>query len=154
MLLQTLSTRWYFAGKLKPLPVFLTQVSPYGHWFGLTCCRREVTHIALTAPKQGNLLVANRGTLLHEMLHQFLHEKGDDTKHDGEPWRGEIMRLTREITGREVWAGKSTVRKQRGKDGRRSVRGNLPHPVTGVPSLTHCQIVHWPKSVGIKLGTL
>jgi hypothetical protein len=24
--------RLYFAGKLRPLPVFLTQVSPYGHW--------------------------------------------------------------------------------------------------------------------------
>jgi hypothetical protein len=43
----------------------------------------------------------------------------------------------------------------KGKDGRRrSVRGNLPHPVTGQPSLTQHDIAHWPHSIGIDLGTL
>jgi hypothetical protein len=142
--------RAYFGGRLRPLPIFLTPVSPYGHWVGLTCCG-VVTHIALTAPKQGDLLVAKRGTLLHEMIHQLLFETNEETGHDGEPWRREIMRLHKEITGKEIWAGAYTVFK--GKD-RKSVRGNKPHPETGAPSLTQGAIARWPHSVGIDLGAL
>jgi hypothetical protein len=147
--------RLYFAGKLKPLPIFLTPSMPYGTKVGWTCCLREVTHIALARPRNGTFLVADRGVLLHEMVHQFLHEQGDLTGHGGEPWRLEIMRLTLAIAGKDIWAGAYTVRKVKGKDGRRrSVRGNLPHPVTGEPSLSQCEITHWPHSLGIDLGTL
>jgi hypothetical protein len=144
----------YFGNRLKPLPIFLTPATPYGKRLGWTCCAREVTHIALAAPGKGRLLVADRNTLLHEMIHQFLHERGEDTGHDGEPWRREIMRLTLQITGKEVWAGAPTVGKRKLPDGSRaSCRHNRPHPETGAPSLTQCQIACWPHDgVGIDLG--
>jgi hypothetical protein len=45
--------------------------------------------------------------------------------------------------------------KERKADGRRvSVRRNLPHPETGTPRLDQYAIAHWPRSVGIHLGTL
>jgi hypothetical protein len=39
--------REYFAGRLKPLPVFLTPATPYGQRLGWCCSTPEVTHIAL-----------------------------------------------------------------------------------------------------------
>jgi hypothetical protein len=52
-------------------------------------------------------LVANNNTLLHEMVHQHLQERGDNPKHAGRPWCEEIMRLNKQITGREIWAGRT-----------------------------------------------
>jgi hypothetical protein len=146
--------RLYFGGRLRPLPIFLTPSAPYGKRIGWTCCGGAVTHIALCAPRHGTVLVADRCTLLHEMIHQCLHEGGEfpcpDGPHSG-PWCREIMRLHRQITGKEIWAGRYTV--QKGKD-RRSVRGNLPHPDTGRPSIPQAEIARWPHDSGIKLGPL
>jgi hypothetical protein len=143
----------YFGGRLRPLPIFLTPTTPYGHLVGWTCCGGAVTHIALAAPKDGHVLVAGRGCLLHEMVHQALHEAGEDIRHKGEPWCREIMRLHRLITGEEIWAGASVVRKVRDADGvRRSKRYNQPHPETGAPGLGQRDIAGWPGSAGIRLG--
>jgi hypothetical protein len=141
----------YFGGRLKPLPIYLTQTSPYGHWIGVTCYAEAVTHIALTVPSIGRVLVADRGTLLHEMVHQFLYESGENPNHNGEPWRREVMRLHQRLTGTEVWAGAPTVAKV---NGRHSRRLNRPHPETGVASLTQGAIARWPHSVDIDLGSL
>jgi hypothetical protein len=141
----------YFGNRLKPLPIFLTRSTPYGHMVGWTCCAQEVTHIALADPSKGEILVADCNTLLHEMVHQLLHERGENHKHAGEPWRREIMRLTLQITGKEIWAGAPAV----GKDkGRASYRFNRPHPETGAPSLTQDAIARWPHGTGIRLGEL
>jgi hypothetical protein len=145
----------YWGGRLRPLPMFLTQVSPYGHWVGLTCISPSVRSIALTCPASGQVLVADRGVLLHEMTHQHLWEQGLCGKHDGQPWRDEIMRLNRSLTGKDIWAGAPTVVKEKDGDGaRRSVRLNRPHPVTGQPSLSQADIARWPGSAGINLGPL
>jgi hypothetical protein len=145
----------YFGGRLRPLPLFLTPVSPYGTWLGLSCGGTEVRSLALTCPKQGEVLVANRGVLLHEMVHHSLFERGVTSKHDGEPWRLEIMRLTQALTGRDVWAGAYVVAKEKVQGGgRRSVRRNRPDPATGRPSLTQAEIAGWPASIGVDLGAL
>jgi hypothetical protein len=147
--------RRYFAGELEPLPIFLTPATPYGRMVGWCSCAGGERAIALAAPRRGTKLVADRGTLLHEMVHQLLFERGECTRHAGEPWCRELMRLHKQITGEEVWAGKYTVRKVRtAGGGRGSVRGNLPHPDTGAPSLIQAQIARWPHSVGIRLGAL
>jgi hypothetical protein len=147
--------RVYWEDKLKPLPIFLTPTSPYGHWIGLTCCSETVTHIAMTAPRVGKVLVADRNTLLHEMIHQYLFETGQDPKHEGEPWRKEIMRLHELLTGETIWAGAYTVKKVRQANGRRkSVKGNRAEPRAGRPSITQGEIARWPQSLGIRLGSL
>jgi hypothetical protein len=147
--------RLYFGGRLLPLPIFLTPVMPYGRMIGWTCCGGAVTHIALAAPRNGRFLVADKNTLLHEMLHQFLHESKEDPKHAGAPWCREIMRLTKQITGKNIWAGPYTVRKVREGDGRRSMRVNLAEPGTGRPSIEQKIIARWPHDgLGINLGTL
>jgi hypothetical protein len=145
----------YFGGRLAPLPIFLTPVSPYGHWVGLTCISKSVTHIALTAPRDGTRLVADRDTLLHEMVHQYLFEAGVCPHHAGGPWRWEIMRLHKQITGQDIWAGKYTVAKRvTDHSDRVSVRTNAPHPRTGQASLGQQQIARWPHGTDIKLGPL
>jgi hypothetical protein len=147
--------RRYFGGQLRPLPIFLTPTSPYGHWVGLTCISAAVTNIALTCPREGEVLVADRGVLLHEMTHQGLFERGISHKHKDQSWCDEIMRLHRLLTGQEIWAGAYTVAKKRTADGgRSSVRCNRPHPQTGAPSLAQGDIARWPHSVGIDLGRL
>ena len=147
--------RAYFGGRLRPLPIFLTPATPFGRRIGWTCCGGAITHIALAAPTRGTVLVADRCTLLHEMVHQHLHEKGEDFKHAGEPWRREIMRLHLALTGREIWAGKSSVGKKITEDGDRvSVRANVPHPETGEASLSQAAIARWPYGARIDLGPL
>jgi hypothetical protein len=147
--------RLYFADELLPLPIFLTATMPYGRMIGWTCCADAVTHIALASPNDGTILVADRGVLLHEMIHQFLHERGERFGHQGEPWRREIMRLHLQITGKTIWAGAYTVGKRPGLDGiRRSARFNRPDPATGRESIGQMQIASWPGSLKIRLGSL
>jgi hypothetical protein len=147
--------RLYFANELQPLPIFLTPTMPYGRMLGWTCCGNAVTHIALSSPKDGNVLVADRGVLLHEMIHQFLHERGEFPKHQGQPWCREIMRLHLQITGQSIWAGAYVVRKKKDANGgRQSVRLNQPDRETGRESITQTQIAGWPGSLKISLGHL
>ena len=149
----------YFSGKLEPIPIVLTNTSPYGHWLGCTHCnriRRRAHLIQLTMPAQARILVADRGVLLHEMIHQHLAERGDSPKHDGHPWCAEIMRLHYEITGRRIWATPATVAKlPAAKKGgkRKSIRRQTDDPATGLPSLDPAQIATWPHSTGLKLGS-
>jgi hypothetical protein len=77
--------------------------------------------------------------LLHEMVHQFLFERGENPKHAGASWRREIMRLTKSISGREIWAGPSKTMRVNGL----VVRMNAPHPETGESSLPQKIIARW-----------
>jgi hypothetical protein len=93
----------------------------------------------------------DNGTLLHEMVHQLLFERGEDAAHLSKGWRCEIMRITKLITGAEIWAGPSVVRRIDG----RATRFNAPNPETGPQSLTQAVIARWPHDeFGINLGTL
>ena len=70
----------HFGGKLQPLPITIVNTSPYGHWLGLTCGSLNRTHlIQLTMPTEAGQLVADRGVLLHEMIHQCLVERGESS---------------------------------------------------------------------------
>lgn len=150
----------YFNGKLEPIPILLVSTSPYGHWLGCTYCahlRRRAHLIQLTWPTQGKVLIADKGVLLHEMIHQGLAENGQSPKHEAEPWCGEIMRIHEAITGRRIWATpdrvvKLPMDKTTGK--RKSARIQDDDPVTGAPSLGRMEIATWPHSVGLRLGTL
>jgi hypothetical protein len=131
----------YFGGRLNALPLHFVPTTPYGNLIGWTCCQGAVTHIALCEPREGKHLIADRRTLLHEMIHQGLHESGRNIRHKGQPWRDEIMRLHLLITGQPLWAAARIV----GKDEKRkSVARLRPHPETGQLSITQQQIARWP----------
>jgi hypothetical protein len=66
-------------------------------------------------PKDHDILVADNSTLLHEMVHQFCFERGEYARHDGEPWRRKIMRLTPLLGGEPIWAGRSTTVRRKGR---------------------------------------
>jgi hypothetical protein len=147
----------YFDGMLRPVPLVITNTQPFGKRIGF--CSYNINAagrtITLNVPSQKHLgrqyqLLADNGTLLHEMVHQFLFERGEDPAHLSKDWRREIMRLTRQIDGREIWAGRSmTVRRDK-----RVIRINAPHPETKEPSLSQDAIARWPHTIGIDLGYL
>lgn len=152
--------RLYFGGKLRPIPLVLTQTQPFGKrvafcsYSGPAAGGRTIT---LNVPKDHNHLLADNDTLLHEMVHQCLNERGAPAGHDSEGWRREIMRLNKLIAGREIWAGRSTTKRVEGEDGKLSkvVRLNLPCPEHGRTSLTQMEIATWPHSCGgLGLGRL
>ena len=144
----------YFAGALKPVPIVLTYTQPYGKRLAFCSYNPGLSGrtITLNVPKFGARLIADNRTLLHEMVHQYLFERGEYPSHDGEGWRREIMRLNQELTGTDIWAGRSKTVRQDGK----VVRINTPHPVTGMASLTQMQIARWPHDhdPSIRLGKL
>jgi hypothetical protein len=129
----------YFDGVLRPVPLVITNTQPFGKRLAFCSYNPDSTGrtITLNVPKAHKSLLADNDTLLHEMVHQFLFERGEDAAHDGQPWRREIMRLTKQITGREIWAGRSmTVRRDK-----RVIRINVPHPKTKEPSLHYSAVL-------------
>jgi hypothetical protein len=148
----------YFAGALRPVPLVITNTQPFGKLLAFCSYNPNTTGrtITLNVPKYKHTgrryeLLANNDTLLHEMVHQLLFERGEYAGHDGEPWRREIMRLTKQITGREIWAGRSMTVRQNN----RIVRINTPHPETKEASLPQAAIARWPHDgLGIALGHL
>lgn len=148
----------YFESRLRPVPITLVATSPHGHWLGLTSgmrpgnghavCRCHL--LQLTYPASGRQLIADRGVLLHEMVHQALVEAGLYPSHDGEPWRNEITRLHGALTGERLWCAYDQVRKVDGK----SVRVPRPAPESGMRSIEQAEIARWPRSLGIELGAL
>jgi len=143
----------FFGGALRPVPILLVATSPHGHWLGLThgSHERAVHRIELTNPGRKRVLVARRATLLHEMIHQHLVERGEDPHHDGEPWRREITRMHAElIEGERLWCAYDQVKKINGS----SVRVPRPAPEPGMRAIAQKDIARWPRSVGIDLGKL
>lgn len=158
----------YFDGKLQPIPICIVQSPPYGHWLGCTACnmtRKRAHLIQLSYPKgtfkhgrhyQPPVLVADRATLLHEMIHQHLVELGKDPGHDTPGWCAEVMRLHRVITGVKIWAAQEKIGKTKMVDGHRSSRRYQPKdPETGATSLDWGSIARWPiGKLATELGPL
>ena len=120
----------YFNNTLKPLPIVPTAILPYGHCVAYTRGSRGVAnHIMLAAPKQGEVLVADKGVLLHEMIHQHLFETGKDPSHAGKPWCDCIVRLNKQIGRKAIHAAPDKF----GKDAdRRSFRFKPVCEATGL----------------------
>lgn len=141
----------YFEGKLRPIPIVVTNTQPFGR--RLAFCSHGTTGrtITLNYPRQALALVADNGTLLHEMVHQHLSEIGEDPKHVSAAWRREIMRLHQQITGTRIWAGRSML--MRDPASKRVIRVNEPGE-GGSASLTQGAIATWPHDQNIDLGKL
>lgn len=138
----------YFGEGLKPVPIILVPVSPYGHWYGL-CCGTSENRTALIYLMSNLEWDQMRAILLHEMIHQKLFEDGEAPSHESGGWRREIMRISEDYFGKPFWAGKYTVKKVRDADGRRrSVRANQAGP-NGEDSISQREIASWPTSLGL-----
>jgi hypothetical protein len=148
----------YFGGALRPIPIVITNTLPFGRILAF-CAYSGAGNdfgrrIVLNVPRDHDRLVADNGVLLHEMIHQFLQERGEDASHKEAPWRRELMRLHQALTGKTIWAGHRTSKRVRGRDGSRvSVKLQAPGPESE-PSLTQLQIACWPCGHGIDLDRL
>ena len=134
-----------FSASLAPVPIHQPTATPYGHWIGLYSGneKRETLEIQL---KRGQCINQKIEVLLHEMIHQKLWESGECSSHNHPAWCNEIMRLTREIWGVEIWASPSVPRKVGGK----SKRIQKPSP-DGRPSIPLSSIARWPFSLGLTI---
>ena len=136
----------YWNGKLRPVPIVLAPTLPFGKRVGQCSYgrSRSASLITLASPSDGNLLIADRGVLCHEMLHAWLKQCGVDGAHAGQPWRDEIVRMSA-IEGRTIVAMPTQIRKD---ENRKSYR----HTPEG--SLAQAEIARWPHSIGLDMGKL
>ena len=72
----------FFGGAIRVEPVLYVPTSPYGAWVGL--CRYN-KNLYLMYPGTKRPWGCLRGFLLHEMIHQRLHQIGKNSDHTGEP---------------------------------------------------------------------
>jgi hypothetical protein len=148
----------YFDNALRPVPLVITNTQPFGKRLAFCSYNPDASGrtITLNVPKHRHSgrryqLLADNNTLLHEMVHQFLFERGEEAGHSSDGWRREIMRLTKQITSKEIWAGRSMIIRR----DKRVVRINAPHPKTNEPSLLQSVIARWPHDgLGIDFGCL
>jgi hypothetical protein len=107
----------YFDGALHPVPLVITNTLPFGNRLGFCSHDPDASGrtIRLNVPAVHQSLLADNSVLLHEMIHQFLFERGELPGHDSAGWRREIMRLHQLLTGEEIWAGASKLVRRDGK---------------------------------------
>lgn len=134
----------HWQGTLDPTPIWFPSASPYGRWIGQFTgnMQRQSHHIQLVRRLDRQ---ERADVLLHEMIHQNLFESKQCTDHNAVPWCSEIMRLSREIWGVELWAAPSNPRKLEGA----SVRIQKSCPDNGKKSIPRSSIARWPHSVGL-----
>lgn len=132
-------------GQLEPVPLWLPRCTTYGRWIGLCTSngRGQVLHLQVKYQLCRHM---RADVLLHEMVHQYLVQTGQNSKHNAWPWCSEIVRLTKEIWGIGIWASPSVPRRVNGKP----KRVQRPGP-DGQASITRQQIACWPHSIGLSL---
>ena len=97
----------YFGGVLRPIPLVITNAQPFGKRLAFcSSAHGQSRTITVNVPStRHQRLLADNNTLLHEMVHQFLVERGNPPGHDGLAWRREIMRLHKTIHQRRDLGG-------------------------------------------------
>ena len=64
--------------RLKPIPLVITHTQPFGRRLAFcSMSNDEGRTITLNVPTMFTDLIADSGTLLHEMVHQYLNERGE-----------------------------------------------------------------------------
>ena len=137
----------HFGGKLEPLPLFITNVFPYGGCIG-RCFgnyeKRLVHHIELKASLN---FQEKLDVLFHEMIHQLLFEESREVDHNTQDWCDEIMRLGKEIWDYDFIASPSNPRKITLEDGTR-----FSQRIQKEGSITLKQIARFPQSLNLHLN--
>jgi hypothetical protein len=137
----------YFGGRLEPIGLILAP-TPYGGSYGLyRLDDKTITiHPSTLDPRSTDPwgMGAKLGksyasdVILHEQVHQLLHQDGLVSRHNSDPWCTEIVRISA-IMGIEIKAAR--VRQ------RRVVKGGNPRwaPLPG--HMTRRQLSSWPHSI-------
>ena len=143
----------FWEGELKPIPIWFPTAVPYGRWLGAFTGNWDNEPLSIQI-KAGTDLETAISVLLHEMVHQYLCENWYIGKHNANPWCSEIMRLTKEIWGMDIWAAPDSPRKvSDGAGGKRSIRVQKPGP-DGQKSLPRKVIAGYPDSLDVDLSKL
>jgi hypothetical protein len=137
----------HFSGELEPRPIIAVPVAPYGHWVGLARGDDENAHGAIYLQQAGAHYATVKvddymsHVLLHEMIHHWLYQRRENSKHNAAPWCREIMRIGSEMGLPDFWASPSSPRKIEG----RSVRQQKPRK-DGMLSLPMTAIARFPHT--------
>jgi hypothetical protein len=129
--------RDHFAGVLPPLPIVIG-ITAYGKCIGLTrgggSWDESLPRITIASNqfRVGSQKVTE--ILLHEMIHAKLMLAKQNPDHNDKPWCSEIMRLSREVFGKEILADPVNPRRVDGKVVRKARDGYL----------TRDEIAKWP----------
>ena len=139
----------HFPALPEQLPIVIG-ITAYGRCLGLTrACWDHGPRITVAS----NLFAQGRrrvdDTMVHEMLHVWLHQAGHSIEHRSDPWYAAVRRLSPAVLGHEL-----DVR--RGAD-RRSVRVPNPHAGEGRPAtvvrkvradnaVPHGDVARWPSA--------
>lgn len=137
--------RELWGGALMPCPIWFPAATAYGKWAGLYTRNQDYQSLHIQI-KHGVSFDDKAGILLHEMVHQYLGESRQDTKHNAKPWCSEIMRITEKVWGVQIWASPSSPRKVGGA----SVRVQALSP-TGKESIPRACLAGWPHSMGLSV---
>jgi hypothetical protein len=137
-------------GALQPLPIWLPPTFPYGYCIGLFTANPNRESLSIQI-KYGLTLQEKADTLLHEMIHQELSERGDVAKHNATPWCSEIMRLGKEIWNYEFWASPALPKSIEGPKGRTTVRVQKDSE-TGERSISRKSIASFPQSLKLSVN--
>lgn len=132
------SNALHFAGQLPAVPVAIG-ITTYGGCRGLTRSQpasQAPARITIASNQFTNLGEVS-DVVLHEMVHVHLQTTGRDSRHAGQPWCDEIIRISRHY-GRDVTAAPP-----------RSKRiGAHVVKVTPDGALSRGELAHWPVSIG------
>lgn len=148
------ANRELFAGSVPPLPIVIG-LTAFGHCLGLTRLNWADGPRVSLAPEVftgndrtpgGTLYVAD--VVAHEMLHADLFLRGEDHRHNAEPWCRMITSLSPAVLGREITA--VPVRPRRVPNPARATDPTAPKTVVVRKAfdgaMTQAQIATWPHS--------
>lgn len=136
---------------LKPIPITASNAMTYGRCIGFFSYAGH-SEIRIKSSYLQRVPQDTWGTwkdiLFHEMIHQYLEERGDDCRHNSVTWCNEIMRLGSLIWDVNFWASPSSPRKINGQ----SVRIQKRSP-SGEESIPMKDISAFPHSLRLTIDT-
>lgn len=135
----------HFDNVLKPLPLWFPSAMPYGKVIGRFTGNPEGQSLSIQIKASENFQ-SKANILLHEMIHQYLFETDQDVKHNALPFCNQIMRLSKDIWDKTIWASPSVPRKVNG------ISKRIQKPSSdGSPSIPLADIASWPHSIDLHL---
>lgn len=135
----------HFDNVLKPLPLWFPSLFPYNKTAGRFTANLEGQSLSIQI-KAGMTLQDKSDVLLHEMIHQYLSESDLNPNHNALPWCNQIMRLSKDIWDKTIWASPSVPRKVNG------ISKRIQKPSSeGSPSIPLADIASWPHSIDLHL---